>query len=178
MSKKRIAGIVIGGTLAAALAAGGIGVVAYALTPVTHPYVNVAQSHEISAGAIEDTQLAASTSRTSAEWTAAQELAAKKAAEAAAALAAQQAAQAAAAQQAALEAAVQQQAAQDDSGSYSADSGSSASEPSAPALIKCPAGSQANSGDGGNDTSCFPVICFHITLPDPAHPECATPFKP
>lgn len=46
------------------------------------------------------------------------------------------------------------------------------------APIKCPAGSTANSGDGGNDTSCFPDICFHITLPDPAHPECDTPFKP
>lgn len=48
----------------------------------------------------------------------------------------------------------------------------------APAPIRCPAGSQANSGDAGNDTSCFPVICFHIILPDPAHPECVTPFKP
>ena len=44
--------------------------------------------------------------------------------------------------------------------------------------VKCPAGSQANSGDGVNDTSCFPEICFHITLPDPAHPECVTAFKP
>lgn len=44
--------------------------------------------------------------------------------------------------------------------------------------IKCPAGSSANSGDAGNDTSCFPNICFHIVLPDPAHPECVTPFKP
>ena len=47
-----------------------------------------------------------------------------------------------------------------------------------PALIKCPVGSSANSGDAGNDTSCFPNICFHITLPDAAHPECVTPFKP
>ena len=44
--------------------------------------------------------------------------------------------------------------------------------------IKCPAGSTANSGDAGNDTSCFPDICFHIVLPDPAHPECVTAFKP
>jgi hypothetical protein len=44
--------------------------------------------------------------------------------------------------------------------------------------IKCPAGSQANSGDGPNDTSCLPEICFHIQLPDPAHPDCETPFKP
>ena len=45
-------------------------------------------------------------------------------------------------------------------------------------LIKCPAGSTANSGDEGNDTSCFPDICFHISLPDSAHPECVTAFKP
>jgi len=44
--------------------------------------------------------------------------------------------------------------------------------------IKCPAGSSANSGDGPNDTSCFPDICFHLTLPDPAHPECEVAFKP
>ena len=44
--------------------------------------------------------------------------------------------------------------------------------------IKCPAGSSANTGDGPNDTSCFPDICFHIVLPDPAHPECVTAFKP
>ena len=46
------------------------------------------------------------------------------------------------------------------------------------ALIKCPAGSQANSGNAGNDTSCFPEQCFRMVLPDPAHPECDTPFKP
>lgn len=44
--------------------------------------------------------------------------------------------------------------------------------------IKCPAGSTANSNDGVNDTSCFPDICFHIVVPDPAHPECNTAFKP
>jgi hypothetical protein len=44
--------------------------------------------------------------------------------------------------------------------------------------IKCPVGSSANSGDGPNDTSCLPTICFHLTLPDPAHPECDTAFKP
>jgi hypothetical protein len=43
---------------------------------------------------------------------------------------------------------------------------------------KCPAGSQANSGDGDVDFTCFPDICFHITLPDPNHPECVTAFKP
>jgi hypothetical protein len=45
-------------------------------------------------------------------------------------------------------------------------------------LIVCPPGSQANSGDSSGATSCFPDICFHITLPDPNHPECVTPFKP
>lgn len=44
--------------------------------------------------------------------------------------------------------------------------------------IKCPAGSQANSGDGVNDTSCFPDICFNISLPNPDHPECDEPFRP
>lgn len=52
------------------------------------------------------------------------------------------------------------------------------SAPIASGPIKCPAGSSANSGDAGNDTSCFPDICFHITLPDAAHPECVTAFKP
>jgi hypothetical protein len=49
---------------------------------------------------------------------------------------------------------------------------------SQPAPIRCPAGSQALSGDGGNDTSCLPEICFRITLPDAAHPECENPFRP
>lgn len=44
--------------------------------------------------------------------------------------------------------------------------------------VKCPAGSQANSGDGENDTSCFPEICFHVVLPDPAYPQCEVAFKP
>jgi hypothetical protein len=44
--------------------------------------------------------------------------------------------------------------------------------------VRCPAGSSANSNDGVNDTSCFPDICFHLTLPDPAHPECDVAFKP
>ena len=75
------------------------------------------------------------------------------------------AAEAAAAAQAAAEAAAQ--------------ASDQARKPSTPAgPIKCPAGSQANSGDGPNDTSCFPVVCFTIELPDPAHPECVTAFKP
>jgi len=44
--------------------------------------------------------------------------------------------------------------------------------------IHCPAGSFANSNDGVNDTSCFPDICSHIQVPDPAHPECDAAFKP
>jgi hypothetical protein len=45
-------------------------------------------------------------------------------------------------------------------------------------LIVCPAGSSGNTGDVQGMTSCFPDICFHITLPDSAHPECVTAFKP
>jgi type IV secretory pathway VirB10-like protein len=47
-----------------------------------------------------------------------------------------------------------------------------------PAPIRCPSGSQATAGDGGNDTACLPEICFRITLPDAAHPECEAPFRP
>lgn len=57
-----------------------------------------------------------------------------------------------------------------------------AAPPAAPAHpaapVRCPAGSMANSNDGTNDTSCLPTICFSILVPDPAHPECDTPFKP
>lgn len=46
--------------------------------------------------------------------------------------------------------------------------------------IRCPAGSQANSNDGTNDTSCFPVKCFTMVVDpsDPASAECLTAFKP
>jgi hypothetical protein len=102
-----------------------------------------------------------------------QEAEAKAAAEAAAqAAAAQAAADAAAAAQAAQQ--QQQEAATSDD---AADQGSG-SDPAPAAQTHCPAGSQANSGDASGDTSCFPEICFHIVLPDPAHPECVTPFKP
>lgn len=50
--------------------------------------------------------------------------------------------------------------------------------PAAPAPIRCPAGSTANSSDGVNDTSCFPTVCFTLTLPDPAYPECDVAFRP
>lgn len=47
-----------------------------------------------------------------------------------------------------------------------------------PEPVLCPPGTQANSSDGFNDTSCFPVICFGLTLPDPAHPECDYAYPP
>jgi len=101
----------------------------------------------------------------------AQVQAAEDAKAAAAAAAAQAAAEAAA--QAQAEQQAQEQAAADDSGPVSND------EPAAPSgPTRCPAGSQANSGDASGDTSCFPEICFHLVLPDPAHPECVTPCKP
>ena len=99
-------------------------------------------------------------------------IAQQEAAAKAAAAAAAQAAAAAAAQKAAQEAAAQQ-AAQ----TQTVQASSSAQQP-----VLCPAGSQANSGTTINgvrvDTSCFPDICFHLVLPDPAHPECVTAFKP
>ena len=91
------------------------------------------------------------------------------------ALAAQQAADAAAAQAAATAAA---NAAAAQTVTTAPVQRATVAAPTAPAPIKCPAGSSANSGDAGNDTSCFPDICFHIMLPDPAHPECVTAFKP
>jgi hypothetical protein len=45
-------------------------------------------------------------------------------------------------------------------------------------LIACPPGSSANSGDETGATSCFPDVCFHTTLPDPAYPQCVNTFKP
>jgi hypothetical protein len=46
--------------------------------------------------------------------------------------------------------------------------------------IRCPAGSQANSNDGTNDTSCFPVKCFTMVVDpaDPAAADCLVAFKP
>ena len=44
--------------------------------------------------------------------------------------------------------------------------------------VRCPAGSTANSNDGVNDTSCFPNVCYSISVPDPAHPECDYAFRP
>lgn len=94
-------------------------------------------------------------------------LAAEKAAQEAAAAAAKAAADEAERQ------AAQQRA---DAQGASNDAPDSPSAPAAP--VRCPAGSQANSNDGVNDTSCFPVVCFTITVPDPAHPECDVAFKP
>lgn len=36
----------------------------------------------------------------------------------------------------------------------------------------CPPWTYVNSGDNSGHTSCAPVICRTLTLPDPAHPEC------
>jgi hypothetical protein len=82
--------------------------------------------------------------------------------------------QAAVAAQAAADLAAQQAAAQ---AAYAA-AHAKPSNVGADGLIHCPAGSTANSGDVQGATSCFPDICFHITLPDPNHPECVTAFKP
>ncbi len=87
------------------------------------------------------------------------------------------------AEKAAVELAAQQKAAADAAAQQAAEDAAAknAAKPKTQTVtgpIKCPAGSSANSGDAGNDTSCFPNICFHIVLPDPAHPECVTPFKP
>lgn len=126
-SKKRLAGMIVGGALVlAALGAGGVGF-AYALTPATHPTVSVTQSHQISSAAQEDTQLAAATARSSIDsqqQIEAEKIAAEEAA--AAVLAAQQAAEAQAAADAAAQAqAVADAQVADDSGSSSDTSGSS-----------------------------------------------------
>ena len=96
---------------------------------------------------------------------------------AAAALAAQQAADAAAAAQAAVDA----QAAADAQARQTAPETQSVDAPAAattngPDL--CPSGTQAQSSDGYNDTSCFPTICVNIPVPDPTHPECDYAYPP
>lgn len=48
----------------------------------------------------------------------------------------------------------------------------------APVAVLCPGGSTSVSSDGFNDTACMPDVCFSLTLPDPTHPECDTPFRP
>lgn len=98
--------------------------------------------------------------------------------------AARLAAEKAAAEAAAAEAAriaAEQQAAEDaqqnsGGGGSGGGGGSAPAEPSGP--IRCPAGSSANASDGVNDLSCFPDICFTITVPDPSHPECDVAFRP
>lgn len=47
-----------------------------------------------------------------------------------------------------------------------------------PVAILCPSGSTSVGSDGFNDTGCLPNACFSLTLPDPTHPECDTPFRP
>lgn len=92
------------------------------------------------------------------------------------------AAKAAAAKAAAEKAAVAQAASAATAQHQSSDDTGSGQAAAPVQATKCPAGSSANSGTIVNgvsvDTSCFPDICFHITLPDPNHPECVTAFKP
>ena len=49
-------------------------------------------------------------------------------------------------------------------------------EPAGPVL--CPSGTSANANDGYNDISCFPDICFNISVPNPEHPECDVAMPP
>jgi hypothetical protein len=152
---------------AAAVIAVGGSAVAYA-----HPLQTPQAQHFV----IHDLPVTAADSPTSPDALAAATTTAQT--DAAAALAAQEAAVAA---QAAVDA-VAAQAAADAAAKAAAVKApvkrSATTNTSTAGPVKCPAGSQANSGDAGNDTSCFPVICFTIVLPDPAHPECVTPFKP
>jgi hypothetical protein len=50
--------------------------------------------------------------------------------------------------------------------------------PAVTAADLCPSGTQANSSDGYNDLSCAPDVCFNLSLPDPAHPECDYFYPP
>lgn len=51
--------------------------------------------------------------------------------------------------------------------------------PVAPGPILCPPGTQANSSDGFNDTSCLPDVCYTLrSIPDPAYPECDYAYPP
>jgi len=77
-----------------------------------------------------------------------------------------------------LEAAEAARAAQAEADAAAAAAAQAAKSAQPSGSVKCPAGSSANSGDGPNDTSCFPNICFHLTLPDPEYPECEVAFKP
>lgn len=107
---------------------------------------------------------------------------ARVAAEAEAArVAAEQAAAAQAAAQAAADAAAAEEAARaaqqtQQRSTTPSQGGGEAPAPAAP--IRCPGGSVANSSDGTNDTSCMWEVCFTITVPDAAHPECDAAFRP
>lgn len=50
--------------------------------------------------------------------------------------------------------------------------------PEPPAPVRCPAGSVPTESDGYNDLACTYEVCFTITVPDPAHPECDSSFRP
>jgi hypothetical protein len=88
------------------------------------------------------------------------------------------AAAAQAAAQAEVERVAAEQAVQQEQPVVNEGGGSSPVDQPAPAPVRCPAGSSANSNDGVNDTSCYPDICFSIAVPDPGHPECDAPFRP
>jgi hypothetical protein len=156
---------------------GGIGVVAVKANADAQVQANAAQAMAAAAPAYQGAislggdldELAVKSVQAKAAYDAEQ---ARIAAEqAAAAEAARVQTEQAAAAQAAADLAAQQAAQR-----QAATNQGSSDSPTGP--IKCPAGSQANSGDGPNDTSCFPTICFHIQLPDPGHPECEVAFKP
>ncbi|WP_448808360.1 hypothetical protein [Agromyces bauzanensis] len=157
----RIAGAVVGVGVAALI---GVGVTAAITTANAGPTVVV----ETSAPALT----------IDLTTTDANGLAAEQEAEAAAAVAARIAAEAEAARVAAEQAAAAEaERIAAEQATAEADTEPAPEEPAA-GPVKCPPGSLANSGDGGNDTSCFPEECFHVILPDPNYPQCVTAFKP
>lgn len=50
--------------------------------------------------------------------------------------------------------------------------------PAPPPPVRCPGGSNPQENDGHNDTLCMWAVCDSLTLPDPTHPECDSPFRP
>jgi hypothetical protein len=152
-------GKTIGGVIAGALVIGGsaLGINTYVTATAAHERaVILAASTPAPAAAVVNANIAADREavQTVTDEVTAQNMADEKAAEAAA-LAAQQAAQ----EQTAAKAATKTRAAVQHA-------------------TTCPPGSTVNSGDGDVAYTCFPDVCFHVTLPDPAYPQCVTAFKP
>jgi membrane protein involved in colicin uptake len=182
--KQSIRSTIIGGTLAIIAIAGVVGGVvvasdnARAQAEQLH-LLSVAKSSSIVMEAASTEDAAVTAGATQAEaFNHTDQLAAQAQAAYDAKIAAEKAAAAKAAADAAAAQAAQQ-AAQQQSVQQTQTVQAAPSAPSAPAApIRCPAGSQANSNDGVNDTSCFPTICFTIKVPDPNHPECDVAFKP